>query len=124
MNAFNGPKSGTATLPVFTVTLNVEPLPFVKVIVLRFADAVINREPVVKPVALPVNASNAAIDCSQLALSAVYDISSTNESIISVLNPLKRDGVIAPALLFGNSVLFATFKACFVISAMLYFILF
>ena len=124
VNALSGPKSVKSALPVLTNTLNVEPLPFVKVIVLRFADAVINREPVVKPVALPVKASNAAIDCSQLALSAVYDISSTNESIISVLNPLKRDGVIAPALLFGNSVLFATFKACFEISAIVYVILF
>ena len=93
VNAFNGPKS-VASLPVFTFMLNVEPSPLVKVMVLRFADAVIKREPVVRPVALPVKASNAAMDCSQLALSALYDISSTNESIISSLNVLKRDGVI------------------------------
>ena len=70
-----------------------------------------------------VNVFNLLIELFQLALSTLYPISSTRESIMFTLNALKSDGVIAPLLLSGNEVLLSTFKACFDNSDISFFVL-
>jgi hypothetical protein len=106
-------------------TLNVDKLPLVNVkfLVPLSNDAVIKADDVnwfnAATDAAEPDASNVAIFAFQLALSALYETSSTNESIISVLKSLSIAGVIAPALLFGNDWLLSTFKACLVNSAIL-----